>query len=187
MRLGLVSDTHIPRDVKVLPPEVREVLRGVDLILHAGDIYEFSVLDELEKIAPVMAARGNGDFRLPPDPRLNSSHLLHFNGLTLGLAHAIEYPELSWYPLEKAMDRYFGGRVDILVFGDTHVPVAEKCKGVVVVNPGSPSLPWGLRQLGTAGLLCIEDGLVEARVIELGSGKTLFELTEQRPQVKLRQ
>ena len=61
MRIGLLADTHIPRDVKMLPPHVKVALDGVDLILHAGDIYLLTVLDELEAIAPVIAARGNGD------------------------------------------------------------------------------------------------------------------------------
>ena len=61
MRIGLISDTHIPHDAKAIPPQVKEVFRGVDLILHAGDIYLSSVLDELEEIAPVLAARGDDD------------------------------------------------------------------------------------------------------------------------------
>ncbi|MDP6347151.1 MAG: metallophosphoesterase family protein, partial [Dehalococcoidia bacterium] len=63
-----------------------------------------------------------------------------------------------------------------LVCGDSHVPVADECKGVVVVNPGSPSLPWGLRQLGTVGLLQVDDGLIEARIIDLGTGTELSRL-----------
>ncbi len=57
MLIGLISDTHIPWAVKELPPEVGEAFRGVDLILHAGDIYSHAVLDELERIAPVLAAK----------------------------------------------------------------------------------------------------------------------------------
>jgi putative phosphoesterase len=178
MRIGLLADTHIPREVRELPPQVKEVLSGVDLILHGGDIYELSLLDELEEIAPVLAARGNGDTKLPDDPRLKIAHLMTVGGLSLGLAHAVEYPELDWYPLEKSMQRFFGGRVDILVCGDSHVPVAEECKGVVVINSGSPSLPWGLRQLGTVGLLQVDDGLVEARIIDLSTGTDLSRLTK---------
>lgn len=180
MRLGLLADTHVPREVPRLPPEVKAAFRGVDLILHGGDIYELSVLDELEEVAPVLAARGNGDQRLPDDPRLSLGHRIEVGGLTLGLAHAVEYPELEWYPLEKVMERYFGGRVDILVFGDSHVPVAEECRGVVMVNPGSPSLPWGLYRLGTVGLLEVADGRVEARILDLATGSDLNRLTVRR-------
>lgn len=180
MRIGLLADTHIPNEVPELPPQVKEVFRGVDLILHGGDIYSLSVLDDLEEIAPVLAARGNGDARLPEDPRLKLAHCMTVGGLTLGLAHAVEYPELDWYPLEKSMQRYFGGGVDIVVYGDSHVPVAEECKGVVMVNSGSPSLPWGLRKLGTVGLLLVEDGLVEARIIDLATGNDLNRFIKKR-------
>ncbi len=50
MIIGLLSDTHIPEAEKELPPELMEAFRGVDLILHAGDIYIPSVLDNLEYI-----------------------------------------------------------------------------------------------------------------------------------------
>lgn len=180
MLIGLVADTHVPYEVPALPPQVKEVLRGVDLILHGGDIYALSVLDELGEIAPVLSARGNGDVKLPEDPRLKLAHRITVDGFTLGLAHAVEYPELEWYPLEKSMRRYFGGRVDIVVYGDSHVPLAEECKGVMVVNPGSPSLPWGLRKLGTVGMLRVEDGVVEARIIDLATGNDLSRLTRKR-------
>ena len=61
MRIGLLSDTHIPETEKKLPPELIEAFQGVDLILHAGDIYVPSVLDDLQRIAPVLDARGGAD------------------------------------------------------------------------------------------------------------------------------
>ncbi len=60
MRIGLISDTHIPESRKELWPQVFSAFRGVDLILHAGDIYELYVIDELSQVAPTYAARGNG-------------------------------------------------------------------------------------------------------------------------------
>ena len=65
--IGLISDTHIPRDVKMIPPHVKEAFKDVDMILHAGDIYLPEILDELEALAPVMAAIGNGDKEYPDD------------------------------------------------------------------------------------------------------------------------
>ena len=61
MRLGLLSDTHIPEAMSELWPQVFSELKDVDVILHAGDIHNYSLLDRLEKIAPVYAALGNGD------------------------------------------------------------------------------------------------------------------------------
>ncbi len=64
------------------------------------------------------------------------------------------------------MDRYFGGPVDIIVFGDSHAETVSTYKGVLLINPGSPTLPHNLlSQLGTVGLLDITGGGVEARII----------------------
>ncbi len=61
MRVGVISDTHVPAIARSLPAAVFEVFKGVDLILHAGDVVELSVLDELRTIAPVEAVAGNMD------------------------------------------------------------------------------------------------------------------------------
>ena len=86
MKIGLISDTHIPEARDSLWPHVYELFDGVDYILHAGDIYDIHVIDELHKIAPTYAARGNGDdgsggrAKLPDDDRLQDSWLLDLNG-----------------------------------------------------------------------------------------------------------
>src|ERR1700692_3054131 len=101
MRIGLISDTHIPEACEYLPAAVFEVLRGVDLVMHAGDVYVNRVLDELATIAPVIAALGNGDEGLDghrhrldtEDERVRSAHLLEIEGLRIGLAHALPTPD----------------------------------------------------------------------------------------------
>ncbi len=61
MKVGVLSDTHVPTIMKALPPIIFDIFRDVDLILHAGDIVEMSVLEELGAIAPVEAVAGNMD------------------------------------------------------------------------------------------------------------------------------
>ncbi len=180
MRIGLVADTHIPRDAKSLPPHVKVALDGVDLILHAGDIYLSTVLDELETIAPVLAARGNGDRDLS-DPRVKDYLVLDLAGFKVGLTHTF-YRETPLTPLGKVMEQEFGTPVDVIVFGDTHVVVLERCQDVLVVNPGSPTLPNGRFELGTVGLLEIVGGSVSARIVQLSE----FRLTFQRESVYCR-
>lgn len=164
--IGLISDTHIPRDAKMLPPHVKEAFQGVDLIIHAGDIYDPVVLDELERIAPVMAARGNGDEDLPQDPRVKDNHTLDIAGVSLGITHGLGYPR-SAEDCDRTMQRVFGRRVDVIVVGDTHVPMVEMFDGTCMVNPGSPTLPRNLFELGTVGLLKVVGGTVEARIVRL--------------------
>lgn len=166
VRIGLISDTHIPRDAKMLPPHVAAAFRGVDLILHAGDIYVQSVLDELEEIAPVLAARGNGDGAFPPDRRVERSHTFDVAGVSLGITHGLDCPRSS-EDCDRAMQREFGRHVDVIVVGDTHLAMAEMFDGIHFVNPGSPTLPRNLYQLGTVGLLEITGGTVEARIVPL--------------------
>ncbi|MFC2036115.1 metallophosphoesterase family protein [Chloroflexota bacterium] len=176
MRIGLIADTHIPRDAKMLPPHVKDAFEDVDLILHAGDIYAQKVLDELEAIAPVLAARGNGDGHFPEDHRLKDNHIINISLFKLGLTHAMVYPELAHFPLDKEMERKFGGHMDIVVFGDTHVALVEKFKGVLLINPGSPTLPNSLFELGTVGLLQINEGSVEANIIQLSQFQLNFSM-----------
>jgi putative phosphoesterase len=59
--VGLISDTHVPVRAKEIPKEVFKVFENVDYIVHAGDLVELSVIDELEQIAPVLVVYGNMD------------------------------------------------------------------------------------------------------------------------------
>ena len=75
--IGLLSDTHVPVRAKCIPKEIIQTFENVDYIIHAGDLVELSVLDELEQIAPVLAVHGNMD---SPEvtkmlPKLNSLKL----------------------------------------------------------------------------------------------------------------
>src|SRR3972149_11115317 len=86
MRIGLISDTHVPEVEKEMPARILEVFAGVDLILHAGDIYTPSVLDVLERLAPVLAALGDDDYA-SGDRRVKERHVLELAGQTLWLIH----------------------------------------------------------------------------------------------------
>lgn len=175
-RIGLISDTHIPEAGDMLPDEIWTVFRGVDLILHAGDLHIIDVLDWLEEIAPVKAVRGNGDDgmggRTPvaEDQRLLPVHVLDIDGLRFGMAHGVPLPdEAPWISLKRTMDRLFGGPVDVVVFGDTHVDYVEQHDDVLLVNPGSPTLPYNLiDHLGTVGIIEIGNGKVNTDIIPLG-------------------
>src|SRR5579863_1204752 len=120
MRIGLISDTHIPEACEHLPERVFEVFDGVDLVMHAGDVYVNRVLDELARIAPVLAALGNGDegldghrYRLEAEERVRHAHLYEVAGLRIGLAHALPTPdETSEAVFQRAMAEHFGGPVD---------------------------------------------------------------------------
>ena len=190
LRIGLISDTHIPEARDELWPQVFDVFQGVDLILHAGDIHELVVLDQLGDIAPLWAARGNGEDGsggrpIQPDhPLLRESWLLDFGGLKVGLTHDVPIPE---YPphltLERSLRRYFGTTdLDVLIYGDTHVEAIDTIGKTLCVNPGSPTYPHNLNtSLGTLGFLEISGGKAEATIWQLTKdGIGPFDWSKQR-------
>ncbi len=176
LRIGLISDTHIPEACPELWPQVFDAFAGVDAILHAGDIHELFVLDQLHDIAPLWAARGNGEDGsggrpIQPDHKLlRESWLVELGGLKVGLTHDVPIPEFPPHlTLERAMQRYFGRTdLDVLIYGDTHVEAIDTVGQTLCVNPGSPTFPHNLNtQLGTIGFLEISGGRAEATIWQL--------------------
>ena len=167
-RIGLISDTHLPQllhSLDELGPEPGEMLEGVDLILHGGDVTTPVVLDWCEQYAPVLVARGNND--IFDDPRLAESQFVDVHGFRIGMSHELR-PESRPIPeiLASSLD---GERVDILIGGDTHVERLEFRDDVLLINPGSPSLPHHLStRLGALGVLTLEPGQARAEIITLG-------------------
>jgi uncharacterized protein len=124
-RVGLISDTH-----NMLRPQVFDAFNGVDLILHAGDVGDDDILDELEAIAPVYAVRGNTD-RFD-NPRLPESRELVINGaLRIHVSHG---HEVGAKPI-TLVAAY--GDANLIVYGHTHRELITDVDGVLVVNPGA--------------------------------------------------
>ncbi len=176
VRIGLISDTHIPEARQELWPQVFHVFDGVDFILHAGDIHDLKVIDQLCEVAPTYAARGNGDdgsgdrMIQPQDDRVREVWMLEAGGLQIGMTHAVPIPEVPPnFTLQWAFDRYFPERrPDVLIYGDSHVESIDVVEGVLCINPGSPTYPRNLdTQLGTLGFLEIENGKPDASIWQL--------------------
>lgn len=166
MRIGLITDTHLPAELKRLWAEVHLAFAGVDLIWHGGDIVLPSVLDELEEIAPTFAARGNNDVGWK-DPRVAYTQRLEVDGIRLAMVHDME-PEDE--PIDVLIDQYLGGiRADVIVTGHTHFERIAFRDGVVQVNSGSAVHPhlWSTR-LGTVGIVEVDSSGVRAEIVRLG-------------------
>ena len=147
-RVGVVADTHCPEFLDRLPERVFEVLRGVDLILHAGDVVGAETIAELERIAPVEAVRGDHDRELAFLPL---SREVTVEGRRIVVVHGnrsrwIEEPQtLLWtlslgyvHPnsvLPRVLHRRFPG-ADAIVFGHTHRPHVEQRDATLLFNPG---------------------------------------------------
>jgi putative phosphoesterase len=167
MKIALIADTHLPaliRSLDELGPETATALRGVDLILHAGDITAPSVLDWLEQFAPVLAAQGNNDEF--SDPRLAPVQIIDVLGWRIGVRHDLA-PETR--PLRRIREQAFAAGTDVLVGGHTHLERLRAEDGLLLVNPGSPILPHHYEtRLGSLALLDITATAIDARLIALG-------------------
>ena len=179
MLIGLLSDTHINWPDQPLPSDlIKKAFRGVDLILHAGDIWIPWVLDELETVAPVLAAQGDDDMEedIGGDKRIAQKQTLSFEGVNLWVIHvkpryglinpnhaASYYSTFNRNPLpQEPVDP-----PDVVVFGHSHYAEIENFKGTILVNPGSPTLPQYVPKLGTVGLLTLESGKAQVRIVPL--------------------
>jgi len=142
--LGLISDTH-----GLFRPEIVDVFRGVQLILHAGDVGGAAVLTALMAIAPTEAVYGNVDD--PQDPALARERVVTIGGVTIHVSHG---HELGRPTAELVAARYAG---DVLVFGHTHTAVTRRLANRLVVNPGAAG-PRRFELKPSVARLTIADG-----------------------------
>jgi hypothetical protein len=149
IRIGVVADTHCPEYLDELPAALLQGLRGVDLILHAGDVGGPSTLELLGTIAPVEAVRGDHDGRMTELPL---SRELAVGGRRIVVVHGnrsrlIEEPvtllgTLSlgtmWPPagLTAHLRRRYP-KADVIIYGHTHQARADHVQGALVFNPGA--------------------------------------------------
>ena len=160
MRVGLISDTHIPMQARQLPAEAIAALAGCEAILHAGDLIDIRVLDTLRRIAPVYAVRGNMDYEAADLPLRRVVELAGFRiGLTHGAGPGGNIEERVFHEL-------VGEGVDVMVFGHTHQPVVRTVGGMLMVNPGSPTR--GRNGSGRNVAILTLDAAVSAEIVRLG-------------------
>jgi len=151
MKIGVVSDTH-----GLFRPEIKRALKGVERILHLGDVGDISVLKELGKIAPVTAVRGNTD-REGPSSELPETEVVLIADRYVYMLH-----DLKLLHLDPA-----AGKFAAVLFGHTHVPNYDRRKGVLYFNPGSCG-PRRFKLPVTVGLLKVnKDGEFKAKIIHL--------------------
>lgn len=158
MLIGLLSDTHLMGSL--IPEHVMEMLGGVDLILHAGDILDMAVIHQLESVAETLAVKGNMDHgdaaRVLPEKRL-----IEAEGFKIGLTHGYGPPSNM---TRKVLARF--DEVDCIVFGHTHSPLVKEKGGVLFVNPGSPTDRM-FADRNTIGFLDVGDRIVP-RIVDVG-------------------
>lgn len=148
--VGIISDTH-----GLLRPEAVSALQGSDLIIHAGDVGEFSILDELNMTAPVVAVRGNMDSE-GRAYELKKTEVIEKNDVLFYVMH-----DISRIDLDPSAAGF-----SAVISGHTHRPLVWKDNGVLYVNPGSAG-PRRVKLPVSIALLHVRGGALEAEIIRL--------------------
>jgi putative phosphoesterase len=159
--LAIISDTHLPRGRRALPPACVERLRAAGLILHAGDVVTLPVLRELEVHGEVAGVRGNVDdaavrAALPLDRVVEAA------GARIGMVHDAGPASGR---LERLRRRF--GDCDAVVFGHSHIPLHETASdGFQIFNPGSPT-DRRRQPRHTMGIARVEAGRIGLEIVTL--------------------
>ena len=128
MLVGVISDTHGYMD-----PRALHQLQGVDHILHAGDIGDERIIDELERIAAVTTVRGNVD-RDGPTSRNPLEQTFELEGRRFFLTHELKPPKRD---TDLVLDEYRQSGIEVVVYGHSHIAYQQEWGNILFFNPGA--------------------------------------------------
>jgi hypothetical protein len=148
--IGVISDTH-----GLLRDEAGAVLRGSDHIIHAGDVGNPEILDQLRTIAPVTVVRGNID-KGAWAPRLAETEVVELAGASIYVLH-----DLSQLDLKPEAAGFAA-----VIYGHSHVPKQEMRGTVLYFNPGSAG-PRRFKLPITVGRLVLDAGRLRGEIVEI--------------------
>jgi hypothetical protein len=169
-RIGLVTDTHLPRFGRALPRVLEDGLRAarVDRILHTGDFTDPLAIALFEAIAPLDGVAGNND----PDEivaRYGRRKIVEIDGVRIGLIHGDAGP--SYKAHDNAVAAFASQPVGVILYGHSHKPFTERRGTTLVINPGSPTDKRTNPQY-SYGILTITDGTPSVELHYYASSKT---------------
>ena len=160
--VGLISDTHVPVRARCIPKRVFAVFENADFIIHAGDLVELAVVDELEQLAPVLAVHGNMD---GPEvsgalPKLNS---LKVSDWKIGVIHDPN----TLFGMGKMREIAKQHGFNVLVYGHTHNSSIKWEGKTLYINPGSATNPASFINKPSVALLKVTRENVAPEIIHI--------------------
>lgn len=158
MKVAVIADTHTHGMTRTVPFSAWPFLETCDHILHAGDVVDPALLDEMKSLAPVTVVMGNCDGMDVRDWGAEDEVTIELGGIRIGMIHD---SGLSDGRRARMRARFPDARV--VVFGHSHLPVNDDTDGLLLFNPGSPT--WKRKApFPSMGLLWIENGDVEGEI-----------------------
>jgi len=134
LKIGVISDTHIANRNEHIPGIILDVFRQMDMVIHAGDMVDLRVIEEIKSVCPrIVAVVGNMD-QDAVRKRYPEKEIIEIAGYRIGVMHGCGSP-LNLVELLK--NAFKEDKPDIIVFGHSHRPMNEFVDGVLFFNPGS--------------------------------------------------
>lgn len=135
MKVGILSDTHIPKRAACLPSIVFEVFAKVDHIIHAGDLLNMDVIYQLETLAPVTAVAGNVD-TCNVQKMLGLKKIIEVGSYRVGVVHG---HGKSGKTIDRVKKSFADTSLNCVIFGHSHIPYCRYHDNTLFFNPGSPT------------------------------------------------
>ncbi|MCM8797484.1 MAG: YfcE family phosphodiesterase [Candidatus Omnitrophica bacterium] len=162
MKIGVIADTHIPDRAKAIPQQILNAFKKVDMVIHAGDLVDIKVLEELKSVCNnVKAVYGNMDNE-ETQKILPQKIVFKVGSYNIGVTHGFG---ASNHLLEYIYNTFKDDKVDIVIFGHAHTPFNKKINGILYFNPGSPT-DKVFTPYNSYGIIEI-NGDIEAEIIKL--------------------
>lgn len=159
MKVAVIADTHTSGLSRPLPPGAWPYIEAADFVLHAGDVVDPALLDEIKGFAPLRVVMGNCDAWDVHEWGADDEAQFELDGIKIAMLHD---PGPARGRRARMRKRFPEAR--IVVFGHSHEPVNEDDGKLLLFNPGSPT--WKRRApFESIGLLWIEDGAVEGEIV----------------------
>jgi putative phosphoesterase len=135
MKIGVLSDTHIPYTTRTLPQNVLDLLSKMDAIIHAGDFQDPSVIETLRSLADFYGVYGNMD---PLEIRniLPEKRVVSLAGFSIGITHGWGSPNRLE---DRILTSFVGEKLDAIVYGHSHRASNNKKGHILFFNPGTPT------------------------------------------------
>ncbi|MGQ9626131.1 MAG: YfcE family phosphodiesterase [Anaerolineae bacterium] len=181
MKVGVISDTHIPDITPRLPEKINEIFRDVDIILHTGDITTLDTLHELENLFTItIAVAGESDSEQAKKYlEVAEPKVVEFSNRRIGMIHGHRAGQESFFrrlarlfrppsledTYKYVLCQFEGKKVDCIVFGHTHVPYMKVRNGILLFNPGAVAPSPGTRP--SVGILDVGERAISGKIIYL--------------------
>jgi putative phosphoesterase len=158
MKVVVIADSHTRGASRPLPPGAWPYIETADHILHAGDVTDPVLLDELSSFAPVTVVMGNCDALDVRDWGAGVEARVELGGVRVAMVH-----DSGPRSRRRARLRARFPEARAIVFGHSHLPLKEDEADLLLFNPGSPTWPR-TAPFPSMGILWIEDGEIEGDI-----------------------